>query len=471
MIGTTIGQHRIVEELGHGGMGVVYKAEDSRLQRYVAIKFLREANSSESDAMKRFRQKARALSSLNHPNICTIHDIGEHDGQLFIVMELLEGATLDYHLGDAGLGLSELMAAGAPLPDMLNGGMFDHGQSKKPGRRLTIDEVLSVGIQVADALDAAHSAGVVHRDVKPANILVDHRLHTKLVDFGPAKLMPEARSNSLATMDQSGLTNEGTQLGTVAYMSPEQIDGWNVDVRTDIFSLGIVLYEISTRRHPFAGRTAASTIANILKDDPPPLDSSRLPVPPSLERIIRTCLNKNPDDRYPSAAALLADLQDARSGSSRYDTPLKHKSDRIVEAPALSGKIRLPREAARGLFILMQIGYLAMCLAILNYLDSAVAVIERMFGAPRAIGLSVAVALAMTGIAVRLYLLSAVSLDHSEIGTKFRQLFPFLLVLDVAWATSPILLFDRIENFALAGMVGLAYAPFSQRTLMHAAYP
>jgi serine/threonine protein kinase len=470
MIGTTIEQYRIVEELGRGGVGVVYKAEDSRLQRSVAIKFLRETADSASDAMKRFRQEARALSSLNHPNICTIHDIGEYDGQLFIVMELFEGATLDRHFAKNSLGVSQLMAAGAPVGDILGGGAFENGPSSTSGRRLSVDDVFAIAIQIADALDAAHTAGVIHRDVKPANIAINRRLHAKLLDFGLAKLVPFATQNTLTTADRTLLTNEGTQLGTIAYMSPEQIEGGTVDARTDLFSFGTVLYELATGREPFAGRTAGSTVANILKDEPPVMDSSPMPIPAGLERIIRTCLNKKRNDRYGSAAALLDDLQQTRSGAGLRAPSPQSQRDSAVPTPALSGRIRLSRSGARGLFVFMQLGYLAMYAATLNYMDETVLFLERAFVVPEGVGGLLTVGLAMTGIAVRLYLISSVSLDDTEIGNQFRRLFPFLVVLDVIWATSPLLVFTQIGGFALAGVAGLVYAPFSQRTLMQAAY-
>src|SRR3954469_1168873 len=307
-LGSTISHYRILEQVGSGGMGEVYTAEDLSLGRSVALKFLPDATATERQAIERFRREARAISALNHPNICTIYEIGESAGTYFLAIELLHGETL---------------------------------RKRISARRFAVDDLLAFGVQIADALDAAHAQGIIHRDIKPENIFVTRRRQIKILDFGLAKLthayhqVPHgAAVSSISTATHAGLTAPGAAIGTLSYMSPEQARGEPLDARTDLFSFGTVLYEMASGQRPFTGVTPAAVADSILHVNPAPLYSLNPEVPAEFEKIVRKALEKDRHKRFATAAEMRTALEQLREERVIASRPARNLA-RLLRKPSV----------------------------------------------------------------------------------------------------------------------------------------
>ncbi len=432
MVGNIISHYFVEEKIGRGGMGVVYRARDLHLGRTVALKMLLPEFAGDAAFRRRLEGEAKAASALNHPVIATVHDFETSEDTAFIVYEYVRGMTLRVLLGQ---------------------------------RTLDLTEALSIAIRIADGLTAAHEAGIIHRDLKPENVMITEKGRVKILDFGLAK-QPFLAARESTVMGQSTkptlTTSPGVLVGTLGYISPKQLDNEPADERSDVFAFGVMLYETLTRHHPFAGKSAGSTIGNILKEEAPSLALHISNASLALDQVVQKCLRKSREERYQQMRDVLMDLEACRSGEGETSDVLVALAD---------AEFALPRRRARSLFLTIQVGYLAMYLAALYYADALENPLRNILSFSPALALPVVLITAMCGIAVRLYLLSAVGLDHPASGRQFHRLFPALVLLDGLWAAAPLLLVEKIRwGLALASTAGLAYLPFSQRTLIRSVY-
>jgi len=429
MIGQTISRYRLEERLGEGGMGVVYRACDLRLGRMVAFKTLRSEMASNSSLRRRLATEAQAACALNHPVIATLFDF-EADGDIaFLVYEYVKGTTL---------------------------------RDLDSARPIALEQVIAIFITIADGMAAAHQAGIVHRDLKPENVMIGEDGRVKILDFGLAKVnMPRGEQGSTIP---TAATTPGFLLGTVAYMSPEQLEGESVDHRADIFAFGTMLYELAAKRHPFVGKSPSSTIGNILKGEPPDLSAWLKNAPVELKRVIRKCVRKEREERYQSFSEVGVDLKAVLRDLSASRP--QHRAASSVPEPEFA----LSSTAARSWFLALQCFYLVVYGVAICYTGTIGEILERVFGLRATMSFGIT-ASAMCGVALRLYFLTGVGLNHPQAPAMFRQAFPLLLVLDTVWATSPLLLWDKILWGTLVCVVAMAPLPFTQRTLMLHAYP
>ena len=430
--GSSLNHYQIGPLVGSGGMAEVYRARDTKLGRDVAIKVLHEVRFVDRTALEPIYREARVLASLNQPNIASIYGIEEADGLCGLVLELVEGET---------------------LADRIRRG------------RLTTSDAVAIARQIAAGLQAAHAKGIIHRDLKPANVKVTPDGIVKLVDFGLAKLLQSLNIDE-TMLD---ISRQGLVVGTVAYMSPEQARGRHIDERTDIWAFGCVLYEMLAGKAAFRGDTPTDIIVKIAAEEPDWTGIPKLPdgVSAEVELLIRRCLRKDVDARYPSVRELAEDIEAVHQGvrgarrTATTDLPPDSDEDFV-----------LPSRMAPSLFMLTQMGYMALYGAAMYHIEAVSRILAEDFQVPETAGIVATSLLAMCGIAVRLYLISAVGWHHPAARRKFTLLFPVLLVLDGIWAASPLLLWHEIGyGLALTCVALLAYVPFAERTLVRTLYP
>lgn len=418
------GRYRVLAEVGQGGMGIVYKTQDSETGEVVAVKVLRPAIALDESAVERFKNEVRLARKIAHRNVCRIYEFNRAGNTAFISMEFVEGETLRAILHRF--------------------------------RSLSLKQSIAIARQICSALHEAHALGIAHRDLKPENIMIDKAGDVKLMDFGIARFV------------QGGTTTTGIK-GTPAYMSPEQAEGKTIDHRCDIYAFGLVLYEMLTGSAPFTGDTPLAVALQHVRDTPPAPSDKEPSVPPGIEQLIMRCLRKNPDDRYAAVADIEKTLESSADAAPSPAPPRAATSRRIT---ALFGETYFVIEPARArlLFLLIQAGYLALYSAIVYHIESIERLLQQTGWSPW-FAMPLVVIAAMCGIAVRIYTLSSVGFKHPEAGHKFMTIFPAVLVLDAAAAASPLLLSGKIGfGLALVFCAGLAYLPFSQTTLIQNAY-
>ncbi|MCI0416106.1 serine/threonine protein kinase [bacterium] len=425
-----ISRYQIIRKIASGGMGEVYEAVDPQLDRKVALKVLPLEIARDPGRLQRFVREAKAASSLNHPSVIQIHEIAQ-DGEVhFISMEYVEGETLE-----------ERLAKG----------------------KLEVGEVLRIALNISDALQAAHARGIVHRDIKPSNIMLAHSGQVKILDFGLAKVQTSG-GEITPSSEVPTRTSSGMVLGTPHYMSPEQALAKDLDHRSDIFSFGVLLYEMLSGQRPFSGADLKAVLGQILYRDLDPILSNTGDLPQDLNLIISRCLKKEPSERYQNMESLRADLQTVQNqltGAS-FETVRRWKDPEYV----------LTRSSAKTLFVILQFVYIAMYVSALRWALPFQIGLQHMLGTR--MGEIVAFILLVTapiGIAVRLYLISSVLLDHVQTGVRYRWAFPIFFVLDALWAIAPLSLALKWgELLPFACVAPLAFCPFSQRTLIRSAY-